>query len=187
VVVFTKGVAMRFGLRTATAAAVLAGAALALAACLPVPPGGGGTTTTTNLPVTTTTVAHGGKIGPEQHFIGLVNGKSSDAVIYVVCPGPAGGNRTGPPAGNQTVDVHQVESGGGDTGSLGNHLWSQLDRFHIIASFDYYDSPAGLPNTLQLPCDGTGVVTFTSCFDTLPCGVDTVDYLVKVTFVNIAV
>jgi hypothetical protein len=179
---------MRLGLRAATRSALLAGAMIALAACIRVPPpGGGGTTTTTKPPVTTTTLPQGGKIGPQQHFVGLVNGKSRDAVIYVVCAGPAGGNRTGPPTGDQTVDVHQVASGGGNTGAFGNRLWSQLDPVNVIASFGSYDAPVALPNTLQLPCEGTGVVTFTSCFDTLPCAADAVDFLVTVTFVNLAV
>jgi hypothetical protein len=149
-----------------------------------------GTTTTTASPgqSTTTTLKSGTPIGPEQHFLGLVNGNSKDATIYVVCPGPAAGGRTGPPAGNQSVSVTQVAAGGGDTGSQGHELWSQFaaDRLHYVA-FTTYDTPMTLPSTLQLPCDGTGTVDFSPCFDTLPCAVDSADYIVNVTFVNIAV
>ena len=125
-------------------------------------------------------------IGPEQHYLGLVNGKNAKATIMVVCPGPAAGG-TGPPAGNQTVAVTQVATGGGNTGSMGHEVWTQFgaDRFHVVA-FANYDTPATIPTTLQLPCQGTGLVDFTTCFGTMPCAADSVDNIVTVTFVNIA-
>jgi hypothetical protein len=137
--------------------------------------------------VTTTTIKVGDPIEPEQHYLGLVNGTNAKATIYVVCPGPAAG-RTGPPAGNQTVAVTQVATGGGDTGSIAHEVWTQFatDPLHVV-SFATYDTPATIPTTLQLPCEGTGTVDFTTCFDTLPCAVDAVDNIVTVTFVNIAV
>jgi len=149
-------------------------AAVLLGACLPVtPPGGGG---------------GGAPIGPHQHYVGVVNGSTTKAVIDVVCPGPAGGNRTGPPAANQTVAVHQVASGGGDTGSVAHELWAQFpkDLLHLVA-FHTYDTPGTIPASLRLPCSGTGIIDFTTCFGTLPCATDAVDDLVPVTFVNIAV
>jgi hypothetical protein len=135
----------------------------------------------------TTTVPAGASIEPNQHFVGLVNGKNGAAVIEVVCPGPAALGRTGPPAGNQMVAAHHVASGGGDTGSVAHELWAQFgkDLFHVVA-FSTYDTPGTIPNILQLPCQGTGTVAFTSCFGTLPCASSAVDDIVTVTFVNIA-
>src|SRR4051812_28518682 len=90
-------------------------------------------------------------IRPNQHFIGLVNNKHVGAVIYVVCPGPAGGDRTGPPAGNQTVKVARVASGGGYTGSSAHELWAQFnkDSIHVVG-FTTYNTAKAIPSSLQL-------------------------------------
>ena len=56
----------------------------------------------------------------------FVNGKSSNAVVYTVCPGPVGPNEFGPPAGGQPVEVQHVQNGGGDTGSTGNVVYSYI-------------------------------------------------------------
>ena len=127
-------------------------------------------------------------IRPHQHFVGLVNNKHVGAVIYVVCPGPAGGDRTGPPAGGQSVKVVRVASGGGYTGSSGNRIWAEFnkDAIHVVG-FTTYNTPKAIPSSLQLPCSGTGTVTFTTCFGTVPCAADTKNDVVPVTFENIAV
>ena len=127
-------------------------------------------------------------IGPNQHFIGLVNGKHVGAVITVICPGPAGGNRTGPPAGNQTVKVVRVASGGGYTGSSAHEICAEFnkDSIHVVG-FTTYNTPKAIPTSLQLPCSGTGTVTFTTCFGTLPCAANAKNNAVPVTFQNPAV
>src|SRR5437867_3532304 len=127
-------------------------------------------------------------IGPNQHYVGLVNHKHVGAVIYVVCPGPAGGDRTGPPTGNQTVKVVRVTSGGGYTGSSANRIWAEFnkDSIHVVG-FTTYNTPKAIPTSLQLPCSGTGTVTFTTCFGTLPCAANAKDDVVPVTFENLAV
>ena len=182
------------GLQVAATAAAILAFAVVVSACLPVvPPGSGGGTTTTTLPmVTTTTIPAGAPIGPDEHFVGLVNGvdgttASAKPVITVVCPGPATADRTGPPVAGQTVDVHQVTSGGGNTGSLAPALWAVFpnDLLHVVG-FTRYDTPANIPTTVQLPCEGTGTVTFTSCFGPVACAADAIDYTVTVTFINIA-
>ena len=126
-------------------------------------------------------------IRPNQHYLGYVNNKHVGAVIYVVCPGPAGGTRTGPPAGNQTVKVEKVTSGGGYTGSVAHEIWAEFnkDAFHVVG-FTAYNVAKALPTGLQLPCAGTGTVTFTTCFGTLPCAVNAKADVVPVTFVNLA-
>jgi hypothetical protein len=134
----------------------------------------------------TLATAMSASIGPNQHYLGLVNGKNIGAVIYVVCPGPAAG-RTGPPAGGQTVSVVQVASGGGYTGSFAHEIWAEFnDNFNVVG-FTTYNTPKAIPSGLKLPCGGTGTVHFTTCFGTLPCSVTAKDDVVPVTFMNIAV
>jgi hypothetical protein len=127
-------------------------------------------------------------IGPNQHYVGIVNGKHVGAIIDVVCPGPAGGNRTGPPTSNQIVKVVRVSSGGGDTGSIAHEVWAEFnkDALHVVG-FTTYNSPKAIPTSVRLPCSGTGTVTFTTCFGTLPCAANAKDNVVAVTFENIAV
>jgi hypothetical protein len=127
-------------------------------------------------------------VGPNQHYLGLVNGKNAGAVIYVVCPGPAGPNRTGPPAGGQNVKVVQVASGGGFTGSFAHEIWAVFNHnASPVVGFTTYNTAKPIPTTLHLPCGGKGTVTFTTCFDTLPCAANAKDDVVPVTFLNIAV
>ena len=127
-------------------------------------------------------------IGPNQNYLGLVNGKNAGAVIYVVCPGPAALNRTGPPVGGQTVEVVRVASGGGFTGSLAHAIWAEFNQNLANAvGFTTYRTPEPIPTTLQFPCGGTGTVTFTTCFGTLPCAFNAKDDVVPVTFLNVAV
>ena len=127
-------------------------------------------------------------IGPNQHYVGIVNGKHVGAIIDVVCPGPAGGNRTGPPTSNQIVKVVRVSSGGGDTGSIAHEVWAEFnkDALHVVG-FTTYNSPKAIPTSVRLPCSGTGTVTFTTCFGTLPCAANAKDNVVAVTFENMAV
>ncbi len=125
-------------------------------------------------------------IGPNQHYIGLVNGQHTGAVIYVVCPGPA--SRTGPPLALQTVAVRRVSAGGGYTGSFAHDLWAQFgrDMIHVVR-FSAYNVAKPIPTSLRLPCQGKGTVAFTTCFGTIACHADTRSDTVAVTFANIAV
>ena len=127
-------------------------------------------------------------IRPHQRFAGLVNGKHENAVIYVICPGPAGPGRTGPPTGNQTVAVVRGHEGDGNTGSFGRTIWAEFhDDPSQVVRFTRYRTPEAIPTTLKLPCQGTSTVTFTTCFGTLPCASDARDDIVTVSLVNIAV
>ncbi|MDP9336756.1 MAG: hypothetical protein M3Q30_26075 [Actinomycetota bacterium] len=136
--------------------------------------------------VATPAAATTSPIGPKQHYIGLVNAEHAGAVIYVVCPGPAG--RSGPPAGGQTVAVRRVPSGGGYTGTFAHQIWAQFgsDQVHVVG-FTAYDVAKPIPTSLRLPCQGTGTVTFTTCFGTKPCAANSKPDTVTVTFENIAV
>jgi hypothetical protein len=124
-------------------------------------------------------------IGPNQHFIGLVNGVHVGAVIRVFCPGPS--NRPGPPVGGQTFAVHRVSGGGGDTGANGRTVFAFLPvGSSVLVPFSSYDSPKPIPTSARLPCSGTGTVYFSTCPLPQPCSVGAKSDDVKVTFVNIA-
>jgi hypothetical protein len=98
-------------------------------------------------------------IGPNQHFVGLVDGRHTDAVIYTVCPGPATGY--GPVAGGQTVGVKRVASGGGDTGSAAHAIYARVTPTTIV-TLTAYAHPVRIPTSAQVPCQGTGIVTFSA-------------------------
>ena len=96
-------------------------------------------------------------IGPNQHFLGLVNGSNNDPAVYVVCPGPVAAGRTGPVAGGQTMSVAQVSSGGGYTG-----LFSMVNSWFVPVPassaakptelrFTEYGVPQNIPTSIQVP------------------------------------
>jgi hypothetical protein len=132
-------------------------------------------------------VASASAIGPNQHFIGLVNGTHTDAVVYTVCPGPAGPGRLGAPAGNQSVQVKRVASGVGDTGSAGNVIYGYIPGSPpAITSLNRYDTPGAIPTSAMVPCGGKGSVYFSSCALPQPCGAGAMIDKVEVKFENIA-
>jgi hypothetical protein len=131
-------------------------------------------------------------IGPNQHFLGLVNGSNNDAAVYVVCPGPVSAGRTGTVAGGQTMSVAQVSSGGGYTG-----LFSMVNSWFVPVPassaakptelrFTEYGVPQNIPTSIQVPCGGTGQVEFSSCPYLAPCAFGWVPDYVNVRFINIA-
>ena len=124
-------------------------------------------------------------IGQNQHFVGLVNGKHIHAVIYVVCPGPAGGARTGPPAGKQTVAIRRVKAGGGDTGAGGHDVGARVTPTTIIM-LGSYGHPVPIPTSARVPCQGRGTVAFSPCPLPQPCGSGAKVDNIQVTFLNIA-
>jgi hypothetical protein len=125
-------------------------------------------------------------IGPDQHFVGLVNGKHAGAVIYVVCPGPADGDRTGPIAGGQTVAVRRVSTGGGDTGQGAQVIYARITPTTIV-SLSAYRHPQRIPTSGSVPCKGTGSVVFSTCPLPQPCGAGARIDTVPVTYLDIAV
>jgi hypothetical protein len=82
-----------------------------------------------------------------------------------------------------------VEPGAGlYTGSIAHQIWAEFNRDLVnVVAFTHYRTPEAIPTTLQLPCQGTGTVTFTTRFGTMPCSVDARDDVVAVSFINIAV
>jgi hypothetical protein len=63
-------------------------------------------------------------IGPGQSYLGVINGKTANPTVDVVCPGPAAGDRRGPPTSSQTLAVTKSPalSGPGFTGSSAHHI-----------------------------------------------------------------
>ena len=114
----------------------------------------------------------GGKIGPHQVFIGLVNhnsGISSHAQIRVACPGPIRPGETTHPLANQPLVVTRPAVIGakfGNTGAFGTHITAYLGIPPAaggaggLATFTYYNTPKPIPTTLNVPCSGSGYITF---------------------------
>jgi hypothetical protein len=102
-------------------------------------------------------------IGPGQSYLGVINGKTANPTVDVVCPGPAAGDRRGPPTSSQTLAVTKSPalSGPGFTGSSAHHIVAVFadDRSSRVR-FHAYDHPKAIPTTLSLPCEGKGVVRF---------------------------
>jgi hypothetical protein len=136
-------------------------------------------------------VAASAPIGPHQHFEGVVNGARDDATVDTVCPGPAGGDRTGPVAGNQKWWVARVAGGDGDTGPFSQvYAWfvpAQASAAQPVqVRFDSYGVRKAIPTKIQVPCTGTGTVEFSSCPYLAPCAAGWVPDYVTVHFVDIA-
>jgi hypothetical protein len=138
----------------------------------------------------------GGKIGPHQAFIGLVNhnsGIKTHAQIRVACPGPIRpGERTHPLAHQPLVVTRPevIQGKFGNTGAHGTHINAYLGIPPVatdsggIATFTQYDTPKPIPTTLSVPCSGSGFITF------IPFPRDpgtSRSFVVPVDFVNIAV
>jgi hypothetical protein len=140
------------------------------------------------------------KIGPNQAFVGLVNGKTGvgpHAQVRVVCPGPAGQpGQTGHPVANQPLEVARpsaVAANFGDTGPRGTHISAFLGippsggtppTTGALPTFWHYGVQKPIPTSINLPCSGSGYITF------MPFPRDpgkSKAFVVPVDFVNIAV
>lgn len=106
-------------------------------------------------------------IGPNQFFIALVNGKTADAVITVVCPFPATAGELGSPLPGQYVEVEPEASGAaspfGFTGSAADSVAAVFGPASTVSAsvliHDYFVH-VPIPTTLKVPCAGSGVVSF---------------------------
>jgi hypothetical protein len=105
-------------------------------------------------------------VGPHQHFLGLVNGKSTKATIAVACPVPISAGETGHPVGG-TLAVEPpatVAATSGNTGSRGRSVVATFvlpevtPAANSALTFIKYGSKA-IPNTVLLPCSGSGTVS----------------------------
>jgi hypothetical protein len=113
-------------------------------------------------PTTSSTIA------PHQHFVGLVNKRSTNATIEMVCPGPLSTTSMGHPLSGQTVAVEPpstVASTSGYTGTRGRSIVASFVAVVPVTTatstvtFSRYGSLL-IPTTLLLPCSGSGTVVF---------------------------
>jgi hypothetical protein len=134
----------------------------------------------------------GQSIGPNQHFAGVVDGSRRSAVVYTACAGPAWPGRTGPVVSGQTFAVTRARRGHGFTGPFTQvYAWFVPQSGGTTAppaqlTFDSYRASQPIPTSVQVPCDGTGTVEFSSCPYLAPCAYGWIPDYVDVLFVNIA-
>ena len=128
-------------------------------------------------------------IGHDQPFIGLVNGKSADAVVTVVCPFPLTAGELGTPTSGQYVEVEPEVVGGssvfGYTGSAADSidaLFSPTSTANQPVVIHDYFVKVPIPTTLRLPCAGSGEVVFAPA----PTSPTARPYIVNVTYGNVA-
>jgi hypothetical protein len=111
-------------------------------------------------------------IGPDQDFLGQVNGSSADAVIQIGCFGPVTPGETGHPLAGQSTDVELVNPASatpvrpgftGDASEIEAVLtWpSPTSTLPVVlGTFSDYFVKDPISTSLNLPCYGSGTVTF---------------------------
>jgi hypothetical protein len=140
------------------------------------------------LALTTGSAWAGESVGPNQVFTGVVNGSTSNATVYVVCPGPVQPGQLGRPFNDSWQVV--TGTGGGFTGSAAKEIVATIGpgptssgSSAVVATFTQYGAPQAFPPNLLLPCGGVGIATFTP----LPGSPTARSSTVSVRFVNVAV
>jgi hypothetical protein len=132
----------------------------------------------------------GTPIGPDQHFTGRVNGHHAGAIVRVVCPGPSTVGRTGAVLSGQTFSVSHSPAGTGYTGLFSQvYAWFTANagvNGPLAARLTRYGTDVAIPAGVQVPCDGTGQVEFSSCPYLAPCAYGWVPTFVTVRFANVA-
>lgn len=130
-------------------------------------------------------------IGPDIAFAGVVNGVEANAVIQVVCPGPVTAGETGHPVSGQHLEVVAEAVSSTDYGYTGSAADS-IDAYIAtptganpgpIVVFKAFYVQEAIPTSIELPCSGTGSVTFVP----EPTSPTARSAVVSVTFENIAV
>jgi hypothetical protein len=120
------------------------------------------------------------RVGPHQSFDGLVNGhrgtSSVPVVVSVACAGPIRPGETGHPVAGQTVEILPavpVRARSGFTGDEATSIEaffgapppagasrSTDSRSTDTVTFHRYALVRPIPRSIELPCSGTGQVTF---------------------------
>lgn len=141
-------------------------------------------------------------ISTDQRFVGVVNGRSSNAIVHTNCtddtrdiPDPrkapespggptstsAVGAALGFAAAGQTVSARLDPNGPGNTGDNGavfvlpntNAQFVQLRNWNEEVEF---------PTDIQIPCEGRGTIVFDPCFGFVGCRGDANRHVVQVIF-----
>jgi len=133
----------------------------------------------------------GAPIRAGEHFLGLVNGTDKLPVVETICPGPVGPGSSGRVAGKQSMTVVRARKGRGYTGHFSFvYAWFEPATGGARPAqlrFTHFSSPQPIPNSIKVPCGGTGAVVFSSCPYLAPCAAGWVTDVVKVKFEGIAV
>jgi len=136
------------------------------------------------------------RIGPNQSFVGLVNGSTgavNPAPIRVACAGPIQPGETTHPLANQPLEVvppPSTNANAGNTGARGTRISAVLGvpptagTVAGFLTFGRYGVKKPIPTTLDVPCSGSGFITFVP----FPRDPGTArSFVVPVEYVNIAV
>lgn len=120
-------------------------------------------------------------VGPNDYFTATVNGgptptATAEPVIKVVCPGPVTSGELGHPESGQTVEATEVfppVSGTwqiGFTGSAAKEIDAIISWPSILPAgtapvnppivIQYFGLAYQIPTSFELPCGGSGVVSF---------------------------
>jgi hypothetical protein len=110
-------------------------------------------------------------IGPNQYFVGDVNGSSANATIQMGCFGPVTQGETGHPLAGQYVYVSQIfppvtTNNVGFTGAAKEISVSIAATTSSgtgavpVGVLTTYDTKLPIPITLTLPCYGNGTAVF---------------------------
>jgi hypothetical protein len=107
-------------------------------------------------------------IGPNQPFVGFVNGSSANAFIRVGCVGPTRPGQTGHPLAGQSMEVRFSNATvAGFTGTAHSvtatitYPAPATSQPTTLASFSNYFVPTPISTQARLPCTGRGTVAFT--------------------------
>jgi len=126
-------------------------------------------------------------IGPKQFFAGTVNGHPANAIIKVVCAGPANTGRALPGQPLEVTAAGSVSTNLGYTGTKAHaidaNLASATGVTASLATFTSYGVAVAFPTSLPVPCSGRGVVSF----DPTPGSKTAKASHVTVTFANVGV
>ena len=116
-----------------------------------------------------TSSSAGQRVGPNQGFVGSVNGRFDSATILMACFGPIKPGQTGHPMAGQMLEVLSppppIAVGPihpGSTGASATRIVAVLggDSHVVLARFTRYFQPVAVPQSVELPCAGSGVVRF---------------------------
>ena len=118
----------------------------------------------------TTAASAASPVGPQQVFVGLVNGKVGDAEIRVGCFGPIYAGETGHVLPGQSVEALPAPSTGSTAGYTGTKATKIKLSIVLPVSpgvgpgsgvvLANYGVPVALPTSWSLPCSGPGAAVF---------------------------
>ncbi len=106
-------------------------------------------------------------IGPNESFVGLVNGDQANAPIRMACFGPVTPGETGHPIANQYTEVEPVSpvAVAGYTGNaksiIATYALPGTGLVEEVGSFTNYYVEVKISTQLTFPCSGTGTIPFT--------------------------